>query len=92
MSLLIMAGRTRLTAATVERRKARLGEMKNRIRLLPGWDDPIGAGPKSQYLPPAHKDPFDRMLIAQASAESCLLVTTDREILKYKTKHIRVIG
>ena len=25
----------------VERRKARLGGMKGRIRLLPGWDDPI---------------------------------------------------
>ncbi len=24
-----------------ERRKVRLGEMKDRIRLLPGWDDPI---------------------------------------------------
>jgi prevent-host-death family protein len=24
-----------------ERRKARLGGMKGRIRLLPGWDDPI---------------------------------------------------
>lgn len=42
-------------------------------------------------LPPIHKDPFDRMLIAQAAAEGCALVTTDREILKYKTRHIRVI-
>jgi len=24
-----------------ERRKARLGGMKDRIRLLPGWDDPV---------------------------------------------------
>ncbi|MGD0801433.1 MAG: type II toxin-antitoxin system prevent-host-death family antitoxin [Terracidiphilus sp.] len=24
-----------------ERRKARLGGMRDRIRLLPGWDDPI---------------------------------------------------
>jgi PIN domain nuclease of toxin-antitoxin system len=43
-------------------------------------------------LPPIHKDPFDRMLIAQAISEGCVLVTTDREILKYKTKHIRVIS
>jgi PIN domain nuclease of toxin-antitoxin system len=42
-------------------------------------------------LPAIHKDPFDRMLIAQASAEGSVLVTTDREILKYKAKHIRVI-
>jgi PIN domain nuclease of toxin-antitoxin system len=44
-----------------------------------------------QDLPAIHKDPFDRMLIAQASAEGCVLVTTDRDILKYKTKAIRVI-
>jgi len=30
-----------LTAAPRERRQVRLGEMKDRIRLLPGWDDPI---------------------------------------------------
>ena len=30
-----------LTPAPVERRKVRLGEMKDRIQLLPGWDDPI---------------------------------------------------
>jgi len=43
-------------------------------------------------LPAIHKDPFDRMLIAQASAETCVLVTTDGEIPKYKTRHIRVIS
>ena len=42
-------------------------------------------------LPAIHKDPFDRMLIAQAFVEGCTLVTTDREILKYKSKRIRVI-
>jgi prevent-host-death family protein len=30
-----------LTAAPAERRQVRLGEMKDRIQLLPGWDDPI---------------------------------------------------
>jgi prevent-host-death family protein len=30
-----------LTAAPVERRQVRLGEMKDRIQLLPGWDDPL---------------------------------------------------
>jgi PIN domain nuclease of toxin-antitoxin system len=43
-------------------------------------------------LPMIHKDPFDRMLIAQASAEGCVLVTADREIPKYKTRQIRVIA
>jgi prevent-host-death family protein len=30
-----------LTPPPPERRKVRLGGMKGRIRLLPGWDDPI---------------------------------------------------
>jgi prevent-host-death family protein len=30
-----------LTAAPAARRQVRLGEMKDRIQLLPGWDDPI---------------------------------------------------
>jgi len=34
-------------------------------------------------LPPLHRDPFDRMLIAQAKAEDLTLVTRDAEIAKY---------
>jgi prevent-host-death family protein len=30
-----------LTAAPAERRKIRLGEMKERVRLTPGWNDPV---------------------------------------------------
>jgi prevent-host-death family protein len=30
-----------LTPPPPERRKVRLGGMKDRIKLLPGWDDPI---------------------------------------------------
>jgi prevent-host-death family protein len=30
-----------LSPPPAERRQARLGGMKGRIRLLPGWDDPI---------------------------------------------------
>ena len=43
-------------------------------------------------LPAIHKDPFDRLLIAQALVEGCTLVTTDREMHKYKSKRLRVIG
>lgn len=43
-------------------------------------------------LPPIHKDPFDRMLIAQASAEGLALVTIDGEIARYASKSLRVIG
>ena len=35
-------------------------------------------------LPPLHKDPFDRLLIAQAQTEALLLVTVDDMVLQYK--------
>ena len=43
-------------------------------------------------LPPIHKDPFDRMRIAQAIAADLVLVTTDREIAKYASNRLRVLS
>lgn len=34
-------------------------------------------------LPQHHKDPFDRLLVAQALESHCLIVTPDPEIAKY---------
>ncbi len=34
-------------------------------------------------LPPHHRDPFDRMLVAQAQVEGLTIVTHDRVIAKY---------
>jgi PIN domain nuclease of toxin-antitoxin system len=34
-------------------------------------------------LPPLHKDPFDRLLIAQAMVEGLMLITTDRVLARY---------
>jgi len=34
-------------------------------------------------LPPIHKDPFDRMLIAQATLEGMTLLTADPTVAKY---------
>ena len=34
-------------------------------------------------LPALHKDPFDRMLVAQATAEGILLLTSDSVVAKY---------
>ena len=42
-------------------------------------------------LPPIHRDPFDRILIAQAAVEGLSLVTTDREIPRYASKRLRVV-
>ncbi len=34
-------------------------------------------------LPPIHRDPFDRMLVAQARVENLQLLTTDPQIVRY---------
>lgn len=36
-----------------------------------------------QNLPPLHKDPFDRILIAQATVEGITLLTSDRQVAQY---------
>lgn len=43
-------------------------------------------------LPPIHKDPFDRMLIAQASVEGLTLVSMDANVAQYASKTIRIVG
>lgn len=35
-------------------------------------------------LPPKHKDPFDRILLAQAIVEGMILVTADTQIAQYE--------
>ena len=42
-------------------------------------------------LPSIHKDPFDRVLIAQATAESLTLVTTDSQIPLYASQSFQVV-
>lgn len=34
-------------------------------------------------LPPIHKDPFDRLLVAQATVEGITLLTADLQVAKY---------
>jgi PIN domain nuclease of toxin-antitoxin system len=41
-------------------------------------------------LPPHHKDPFDRILIAQASVEGFSLLTVDRVMGRYGKPVVRV--
>jgi PIN domain nuclease of toxin-antitoxin system len=43
-------------------------------------------------LPPLHKDPFDRVLIAQAMVEDLELVTTDGDIPRYVSGRLRVVS
>ena len=37
-------------------------------------------------LPPYHRDPFDRMLIAQACSEEMVLLTADKVFAKYEVE------
>jgi PIN domain nuclease of toxin-antitoxin system len=39
-------------------------------------------------LPPLHRDPFDRLLVAQSQVESLTLVTCDPEIKAYPVKTV----
>jgi PIN domain nuclease of toxin-antitoxin system len=39
-------------------------------------------------LPPLHRDPFDRLLVAQAQLEGLVLATVDEQILRYQIPHV----
>lgn len=49
-------------------------------RLLPVEPEHAGA---VESLPPIHKDPFDRLLVAQATHEGITLLTSDPVVAKY---------
>ena len=53
---------------------------QNQIHLLPIHPEHIY---QLSELPDHHRDPFDRLLIAQANVEQMTLVTTDASILDY---------
>jgi PIN domain nuclease of toxin-antitoxin system len=36
-----------------------------------------------EHLPPLHKDPFDRILLAQARSEGIRLLTADSQLVRY---------
>ena len=44
-----------------------------------------------EHLPPVHRDPFDRLLVAQALHEGAVLLTADRLLLQYGDM-VRLVG
>jgi len=57
-----------------------------RALLDEGWQElPIEAHHALAVaaLPPLHRDPFDRLLLAQANAEGLLLITADKQMAAY---------
>lgn len=64
----------------VEPRRLRIGLLDNDYQELPIRGDHALA---VDLLPPLHKDPFDRMLLAQAHVEGATLITADRLLAQY---------
>jgi len=57
-----------------------------RALLEGGWQElPISADHLLAVadLPPLHRDPFDRLLLAQAKADGLLLITGDQQLARY---------
>lgn len=50
----------------------------------------IRHGDHAAVLPLIHRDPFDRMLVAQALVEDLILVTADRRLAQYGTSILLV--
>jgi PIN domain nuclease of toxin-antitoxin system len=44
-----------------------------------------------EHLPDVHRDPFDRLLVAQARAEGAVLLTADRRLTAYGDA-VRLVG
>ena len=64
----------------VEPRRLRTGLLDNGYQELPVRGEHALA---LDLLPPIHRDPFDRMLLAQAHAEGATLLTADRLVAQY---------
>ena len=64
----------------VDARLLRRGLLDNDYCELPVASEHAVA---SDGLPPIHKDPFDRLLIAQAAVEGFMLLTVDQAVARY---------
>ena len=64
----------------VDTRLLRRGLLDNGYSELPIISDHVV---ETESLPPIHKDPFDRVLVAQATVEGITLLTTDSLVSQY---------
>ncbi len=70
----------------IARQKLRLPADYTARLMADGFDElpvSIAHADRAMTLPLLHGDPFDRLLIAQALQEGLVLVTSDREIVRY---------
>lgn len=80
--------------------KASLGRLPAAIDLLSDFEDALAKdgfralsitsqhGLRAGFLPGPHKDPFDRMLIAQAQAENLTIVSNDVVFDRYGIRRL----
>ena len=78
IAIKVVLGRIRIHSDDVRRAIHESGFTELPVRVEHG----LAAG----ALPPHHRDPFDRMLVAQAQVERLTLVTRDRRIEPYDVK------
>jgi PIN domain nuclease of toxin-antitoxin system len=64
----------------VDARLLRRGLLDNSYNELPITSDHVVA---TESLPPIHRDPFDRVLVAQATVEGITLLTVDSLVSRY---------
>ena len=66
-------------------------------KLVPGWMERTQARPlaiehrhtlRASGLPQHHRDPFDRLLVAQAQLERLVLLTADAQLSRYDVETI----
>lgn len=61
---------------------------EQRIRGITALPFDVESALQGLRLPPLHRDPFDRMLIAQAIAHGLVIVTPDPAIVQYPVRVI----
>ena len=73
--------------ASIGKLEVNLSELKKQLtslginELMISWEHAL----LTETLPWHHKDPFDRLLIAQAMSEPLVLLTNDKVLAKYTT-------
>lgn len=83
MQIKVQLGRLKLTVPLGELIETQV--RANGLRILPVELEHVLA---LQTLPAHHKDPFDRLLIAQANAEGAALVSRDALLASYPVKSL----
>ena len=79
--------------ATIKKSSGKLvspDDLDSYITIMGAIELPISAyhGKQAALLPSHHKDPFDRVIIAQAQAEGLIIITSDKTFPKYNVRII----